>query len=140
MNFNCPAQLNGLLFVNTWMFSQVRLALACIVWNHPHLLVLDEITTHLDFYTVAALGKALRAFNGALLLVTHDRFLLKSVIHGNAELLGVDDEEEFESEEEAEAPPQRSLYQLQKGGLVLLDRGVQDFEEDLEKRVAKLTL
>jgi len=118
----------------------VRLALACIVWNHPHLLVLDEITTHLDFYTVTALGKALRAFNGALLLVTHDRFLLKCVIHGNTELLGMDDEEEFESEDETQVQPQRSLYRLQEGGLVLLDRGVQDFEENLEKRVAKLAL
>jgi ATPase subunit of ABC transporter with duplicated ATPase domains len=104
------------------------------------LLVLDEITTHLDFYTVTALGKALRAFNGALLLVTHDRFLLKCVIHGNTELLGMDDEEEFESEDETQVQPQRSLYRLQEGGLVLLDRGVQDFEEDLEKRVAKLAL
>jgi ATPase subunit of ABC transporter with duplicated ATPase domains len=120
--------------------SQVRLALACIVWNHPHLLVLDEITTHLDFYTVTALSKALRAFNGALLLVTHDRFLLKCVIDGNTELLGMDDEEEFESEDETQVQPQRSLYRLQKGGLVLLDRGIQDFEEDLEKRVAKLAL
>ena len=72
--------------------------------------------------------------------MTHDRFLLKSVIDGNTGLLGTDDEEEFESEEETEAQPQRSLYRLQKGGLVLLDRGVQDFEKDLEKRVAKLTL
>jgi ATPase subunit of ABC transporter with duplicated ATPase domains len=110
------------------------------VWSHPHLLVLDEITTHLDFYTVVALAKALRAFNGAILLVTHDRFLIKSVIQGNTELLGLDEEEESESEAEIQAQLQRPLYRLKNGGLSLLERGLQGFEEDLEKRVAKLSL
>ena len=62
------------------------------------LLYLDGFTTHLDFYTVVALGKALKAFNGALLLVSHDRFLMKSVIEGDTDLLG-QDEEEPESEQ-----------------------------------------
>lgn len=56
----------------------------------PHLLVLDEITTCLDFYTVVALGKALRAFNSAIVLVLHDCFLVKSVIKGNTKLLSLD--------------------------------------------------
>lgn len=119
--------------------SKVRLALARTVWDHPHLLVLDEITTHLDFYTVVAVAKALKAFNGALLLVSHDRFLMKSVIEGNTDSLGLD-EEEPESEEEAEAELQRSLYLLKKGNLERLEHGVQEFEGSLEKRVAKLAV
>jgi ATPase subunit of ABC transporter with duplicated ATPase domains len=110
------------------------------VWNHPHLLVLDEITTHLDFYTVVALSRALRAFNGALLIVSHDRFLIKSVIEENTDLLGLDDEEEPVGEEKVQAQLKRSLYLLKKGGLVPLEHGVRVFEESLEKRVAKLTL
>ena len=119
--------------------SKVRLALACIVWDHPHLLVLDKITTRLDFYTVVALGKALKAFNGALLLISHDRFLMKSVIEGDTELLGLD-EKEPESGEEAEAELQRSLYLLKTGNLKRLEHGVQEFEGSLEKGVAKLAV
>ena len=109
------------------------------MWDHPHLLVLDEITTHLDFYTVVALGKALKAFNGALLLVSHDRFLMKSVIEGDIDLLGLD-EEEPESVEEAEVELQRSLYLLKNGDLKRLEHGVQEFEGSLEKRLAKLAV
>ncbi|KAK3997790.1 putative ABC ATPase [Cladorrhinum sp. PSN332] len=118
----------------------VRLALACILWKHPQLLVLDEVTTHLDFYTVQALGRALRAFNGAILLVSHDRFFVKSVIEGNAELLGIDedDEEELDDEEQTKAEMQRSLYLMKKGKLALLENGVRDFEQSLESKVDKL--
>ncbi|KAK4147276.1 putative ABC ATPase [Dichotomopilus funicola] len=117
----------------------VRLALARIVWNHPHLLVLDEVTTHLDFYTVQALSRSLRAFNGALLLVSHDRFFVKSVIEGDAELLGSDEEEEEEDEEEqTKAEMKRDLYLMKKGKLTRLANGVRDFEESLESRVDKL--
>ena len=119
--------------------SKVRLALACIVWDHPHLLVLDEITTHLDFYTVEALGKALKAFDGALLLVSHDRFLMKSVIEGDMDLLGLD-EEEPERVEQAEVELQRSLYLLKNGDLKRLEHGVREFEGSLERRVAKLAV
>ena len=109
------------------------------MWDHPHLLVLDEITTHLDFHTVLALGKALKAFNGAVLLVSHDRFLMKSVIEGDMSLLGLD-EEEPESNEHAEVVLQRSLYLLTNGDLKRLEHGVQEFEKSLEKRLAKLAI
>ncbi|KAK3358576.1 putative ABC transporter [Lasiosphaeria ovina] len=117
----------------------VRLALACIIWKHPHLLVLDEVTTHLDFYTVQALGRALRGFNGALLLVSHDRFFVKSVIEGAAELMGSDEEDEgSDAEEQVKAEMKRNLYLMKKGKLTLLANGVRDFEESLESRVDKL--
>lgn len=119
---------------------KVRLALACIVWDHPHLLVLDEITTHLDFYTVVALAKALRAFNGAIVLVSHDRFLTKAVIEGDTELLGLEEDDSEDEEEETAGKLRRNLYLLKGGCLKLLEHGVSDFEESLEKRVAKLSL
>ncbi|KAI9693907.1 MAG: hypothetical protein M1822_003178 [Bathelium mastoideum] len=117
----------------------VRLALACIVWDHPHLLVLDEVTTHLDFYTVVALARALRSFNGAILLVSHDRFLFRSVIEGDVELLGLAEGDGLDSEENTEGL-RGNLYSLQSGRLRLLEHGVKDFEGSLEKKVAKLSL
>ena len=63
--------------------------------------MLDEIPTHLDFHIVPALGKSLKAFIGAVLLVSHDRFPTKSVIEGDMSLLGLG-EEESESNEDAE--------------------------------------
>lgn len=93
----------------------VRLALACIIWKHAHLLVLDEVTTHLDFYTVQALGTALRVFDGALLIVSHDRFLVESVIEGYTELLQLDEDNgSDDEEEESKAEQQRSLHLLEK--------------------------
>ncbi|KAH9987849.1 putative ABC transporter [Xylariaceae sp. FL0662B] len=115
----------------------VRLALACIVSKHPHLLVLDEVTTHLDFYTVQALSRALGEFNGALLIVSHDRFFIKSVIEKKSELLGPDADDPPDEEEEP-AELKRTLYLMKKGKLSVLEHGIQDFEQSLQSRVDKL--
>ncbi len=55
-----------------------RLALALIVWQRPHLLLLDEPTNHLDLEMRQALSIALQAYEGAMILVSHDRFLVRS--------------------------------------------------------------
>ena len=79
-------------------------------------------------------------FNGALLIVSHDRFLIKSVIEGDTELLGLDEENEANTNAEEEDKVQRISYQLRKGTLTRLVNGIQDFENSLEKRVEKLSL
>lgn len=56
-----------------------RLALAQITIKQPHVLLLDEPSNHLDLLTVVALSEALKAFKGGLLLVSHDRRLIKEV-------------------------------------------------------------
>ncbi|MBK0393329.1 ABC-F family ATP-binding cassette domain-containing protein [Ramlibacter algicola] len=59
--------------------EKARLVLAMIVWQRPNLLLLDEPTNHLDLATREALSIALNEFEGTVLLVSHDRSLLRSV-------------------------------------------------------------
>ena len=58
--------------------EKARLALAMIVWQKPNLLLLDEPTNHLDLDMRHALTLALQSFQGALIVVSHDRSLLEA--------------------------------------------------------------
>ena len=60
--------------------EKARLALAMVVWQDPNLLVLDEPTNHLDLDMRHALEVALQGFEGALLLVSHDRHLMRNSV------------------------------------------------------------
>lgn len=59
--------------------EKARLVLAILVYQQPNLLLLDEPTNHLDIEMRQALNFALQSFAGAIVLVSHDRFLLSSV-------------------------------------------------------------
>ena len=68
--------------------EKARLALAMVVWQRPNLLVLDEPTNHLDLDMRHAMEVALQAYEGALILVSHDRHMLRNTVE---ELLLVHD-------------------------------------------------
>lgn len=119
----------------------VRLALARIIWSAPQLLILDEITTHLDYHTVTALATALSSFTGAILAVSHDRFLIRSVVEGkrdtdhklNEEFKGLEEEEMEETKTR-----RRSVYVVKAGQMREQANGVDQFEKSLVKRVQKM--
>ena len=59
--------------------EKARLVLCMLVWQRPNLLLLDEPTNHLDLTTREALSMALNEFEGTVMLVSHDRALLRAV-------------------------------------------------------------
>ncbi|WP_027857518.1 ABC-F family ATP-binding cassette domain-containing protein [Marinobacterium jannaschii] len=60
--------------------EKARVALALIAWQKPNLLLMDEPTNHLDLEVCHALTMALQSFEGALILVSHDRHLLRNTV------------------------------------------------------------
>lgn len=80
--------LGSFMFNNERIFEPVgnfsggeksRLALALLVWQRPNVLLLDEPSNHLDLEMRQALMFALQNFEGALILVAHDQYLLKNL-------------------------------------------------------------
>lgn len=60
--------------------EKARLALALLVWQQPNLLLLDEPSNHLDMEMRQALMSSLQNYDGALILIAHDRYLLNSLV------------------------------------------------------------
>jgi ATP-binding cassette subfamily F protein 3 len=130
--------------------QRVRLALAQCLWRAPHLLVLDEATTHLDADSIAALALALRGFKGAVIVVTHDRFFMRCVVEGvsparvsgrvaleKMERTGVDLPDSDEDDDEEGAQP-GVVYRVFKGGLRKLEGGMDEYEDIASRLAAKM--
>jgi len=77
-SFNFPGDMATTSIETFSGGEKARLALALIVWQRPNLLLLDEPTNHLDLETREALTVALAQFEGTLVLVSHDRHLLRA--------------------------------------------------------------
>ena len=125
--------------------QMVRLELARVLWRRPQVLVLDEVTTHLDYETVRAMRSALRRWRGAVVLVSHDRWFVRGVIEGERDDSGGGDREldgnsqsEDEDADEEGVPRRRVMYRLCRGVLNVLEGGVNEFEGIVNKKVRRM--
>lgn len=122
--------------------EKARLALALLVWTKPNLLLLDEPSNHLDVDMREALAKALTQFEGSILLVSHDRHLLRSttdefmiVADGNiSEFDGdLDDYQQWLSDRKAEERQERNEI-ANAGAEPVIDRRAQRRQEAEERQ------
>lgn len=121
--------------------QRVRLALAAAFLDSPHLIILDEVTTHLDADTVDALIEALASWEGALLVITHDRHFMRCVV--DAEKLdrgGDEDDSDSDDGDDSEIRTPGVVYHVRKAGLRKLERGMQQYEDLVSKTIDKLGL
>lgn len=114
----------------------VRCELARLFWRRPHCLVLDEVTTHLDYETVTALRVALNSWEGAVVLVSHDRWFMRGAVEGKLD----DDDEDGETSEDSDevTPRRRVVFHLKRGRMSKLENGVDEFENLMQRRVDRL--
>ncbi|KAL5382937.1 hypothetical protein DPSP01_006207 [Paraphaeosphaeria sporulosa] len=123
--------------------QKVRVALAKLLWPPPQLLILDEVTTHLDADSILGLIIALREYDGALLVATHDRYFMRTVVEGESPYrlapgVQTEDEAESSSEEEETGAAVGTVYRLFKGRLQKLEGGMERYEEMAARAAAKL--
>ena len=138
--------------------EKARLVLCMIVWQRPNLLLLDEPTNHLDLATREALAMALNEFEGTVMLVSHDRSLLRSVCdefwlvsHGGIEPFegDLDDYQRYlldeakrareslkeslksPTEADTKAPPVKTAKKQSTGNLTTLKRDLGKLEQTI---------
>ncbi|KAJ2018810.1 hypothetical protein IWW57_005183 [Coemansia sp. S610] len=81
--------------------QRARMAMALMLFTNPHILLLDEVTNHLDMYAVQGLIAAINEYEGTVIIVSHDRHFVRQT---------ADD-----------------CYSLQGGKLALLEKGVDEY-------------
>lgn len=127
--------------------EKARLVLALLVWQAPNLLLLDEPTNHLDMEMRNALALALQSFEGSIILVSHDRYLLRSTcdeyyLVANGEVNNFQDDlqgyQQWLNEYRREQQPKREK-KTNKTAPVDNSKKIQALERDMQKLSTKLT-
>ncbi|KAK5820651.1 P-loop containing nucleoside triphosphate hydrolase protein [Linnemannia elongata] len=104
--------------------QKARVALAICVNGGPQVLLLDEITNHLDMATIQGLIVALKEFSGAVVLVSHDAYFIKAVCEDDDE----DDEDEDDEDSMLRAQEEDGVvYRVKNGKLNRLEGGVDEY-------------
>ncbi|KAJ1806108.1 hypothetical protein LPJ77_003819 [Coemansia sp. RSA 2523] len=85
--------------------QRARMAMAIMLFTNPHMLLLDEVTNHLDMYAVQGLIAALNEYEGTVVVVSHDRHFIRETAD--------------------------ECYVLQNGKLVLLEEGVDEYVQSI---------
>ncbi|ORY88253.1 P-loop containing nucleoside triphosphate hydrolase protein [Leucosporidium creatinivorum] len=123
--------------------QKVRLAFALIVFHPPPLLLLDEVTTHVDAPTIKALALALKSYAGAIVLITHDRWFSRVVVENESfrQASGIDaedeeDEESSESEEEG-GGKKGMTWRVGGGKIKLMEKGMAGYVGIVERKLAR---
>ncbi|PWY97607.1 P-loop containing nucleoside triphosphate hydrolase protein [Testicularia cyperi] len=122
----------------------VRLGLAEVMWTSPDLVILDEVTTHLDSDTIDALVEALRVYTGAIVLVSHDRYAVKRIIELAKDAVATDQDDEDDADPEDDVDPDLKTaakepgrtFLLKNGTIKLLAGGMDDYANEVVKQVA----
>ncbi|KAF9933032.1 hypothetical protein FBU30_006707 [Linnemannia zychae] len=103
--------------------QKARVALAICVHGGPQVLLLDEITNHLDMATIQGLIVALKEYTGAVVLVSHDAYFIKAVCEEDEDEIEDEDEDDMlKAQEEAGV-----VYRVKNGKLIRLEGGVDDY-------------
>lgn len=103
--------------------QKARVALAICVHGGPQVLLLDEITNHLDMATIQGLIVALKEYTGAVVLVSHDAYFVKAVCEDDEDDSDEEDEDEvLRAQEEAGV-----VYRVKGGKLIRLEGGVDEY-------------
>ncbi|KAJ4403173.1 hypothetical protein N0V91_006749 [Didymella pomorum] len=126
--------------------QKVRVALAKLLWPPPQLLILDEVTTHLDADTILSLVLALKEYDGALLVITHDRFFMRTVVEGASPyklapgpgVCGGDEADESDSDGNEDGASAGTVYRVTKGQLRKLEGGMEQYAELAARTAARL--
>ncbi|KAF9353681.1 hypothetical protein BGX26_008566 [Mortierella sp. AD094] len=103
--------------------QKARVALAICVHGGPQVLLIDEITNHLDMATIQGLIVALKEYSGAVVMVSHDAYFVKAVCE--------DEEDEFTDEDEDDVLKAQEeagiVYRVKAGKLIRLEGGVDEY-------------
>jgi energy-coupling factor transporter ATP-binding protein EcfA2 len=114
----------------------------CLLFlDPPHVFVMDEPSTHLDLGTVSALARALQEYDGAVVLVSHDRFMVRAIVEGEPVDTDDSDDEGLGSGGDGEEEWRRRIvYEVKAGKVKELSDGIAAWERTLEKRLTKAGL